>query len=409
MLRSNKTPQVIVLSAGPNGLGVVRGLWLRGVKAGVIGYQPGEPVMYSRLPVFKQVLTAANPKDKIEQLTRMLEPYHSQDVVLIATSDWFISFLDDHRDHLSKFFRFVIPDRGLTDLFIDKTSEAKAVGKAVPVPKTLCELPDSAEGLLGALRLPIIIKPRSHRHMVLGKKNIQLYDNDQVIEFYDKFGHTLESVIAQEIIEGPDSNLWVCNCSFNRRHELIGAFIFRRLRLSPPHYGVTSYALSESNQKVFDLVAKLGKELEYSGPAMVEFKYDPRDDDYKFIELNPRLGLINYFDTRCGINNVYATYRLSGDGNWRPASIPRQKDGKIFLSFYEDFYSRRTDGESIGGIIKDYLSDFLKPHIFIYFAWIDPSPAFGMAWVHSRQILQSIRRKVFRAHSSVPRRGAKNS
>lgn len=42
--------------------------------------------------------------------------------------------------------------------------------------------------------------------------------------------------------------------------------------MSPPHFGVCSFAISASNPTVLGLAAKLGKGLGYTGHAALEFK-----------------------------------------------------------------------------------------------------------------------------------------
>jgi D-aspartate ligase len=388
-----------VLAADGNGLGAVRSLGRRGLSVATIGHSATDVSLHSRYPKQKYCLTAQGEADKEEQLLVILEKLRGNDIVLIPTSDWFVTMVSKHKGELSGRFKFCLPPREIADLMIDKARETEKVSGIVPIPKTVRVLPDTPDEFLSMLSLPIIVKPRSHEHMVLGKKNVQLFSREEVEAFYRKFGAVKDRVIAQEIIEGEDGLQCVCNCFFDENSNLLQAFTFQRLRLSPSHYGVTSYALSGYNQEVIERTATLGKQLGYVGPAMAEFKLDRRDGMYKFLELNPRLGMCNYFDTVCGVDNVYATYLLAKGE--KPAPSNGMKSGVVFLSLYEDFYSRRRDGEKPVGILKDYLSNATKPHVFMYFTWRDPMPAIMHGLRLSKAVTKSLIRKL---HGVITRR-----
>lgn len=382
-------PAVAVLSAGPNGLGVARSLYLQGLRPIVISRHAADVVNYSRLPAKKIVLSA---DDQASELLACLQQLPAETIV-IPTSDWFVSFLADHNDELKHHVRFLLPSPAVATMLIDKARETECVAAILPVPATVQQLTD-AEALCSTLSLPIIIKPRSHLHMVLGTKNRILYTEQDVQQFFANYADVLSCVIAQEVIVGADNCQWVCNCFFDQNSNMVQAFSFNRLRLSPSHYGVTSYAISQHNEEVFALSERLGKALAYVGPAMIEFKFDQRDQTYKYIELNPRLGMCNFFDSRCGVNNAYAYYQTLVGNDL--VNRPCMQDNVMFLSGYEDFFSRRNDGEHIIAILRDYLRHILKPHVFIYHVWWDPMPSFRMLLKQLRSVINAVAKRVKR-------------
>jgi D-aspartate ligase len=380
---------VVVLSAGPNGLGVTRSLYLKGIRPVVITRDATDVVNFSRLPKDKIILPAETEAQRRVLLDLLLNLPKSS--IVIPTSDWFVSFLSEHDEILAEHVRFLLPAPQISDMLIDKALETEKVASILPLPATIQKLTD-ATALLEQLSLPVIIKPRSHQHMVLGSKNRILHTKSDVAQFFQQFASMLEHLIAQEVIPGDDNCQWVCNCFFDRNSDMVQAFSFNRLRLSPSHYGVTSYARSQHNEKVIALSKMLGKALGYVGPAMIEFKLDSRDGEYKYIELNPRLGMCNYFDTYCGINNAFACYQLLSSGTLNCAS--QMKDNVMFVSLYEDFFARRKDGENIGQILQDYLRNALHPHVYIYFVWWDPMPALQMALVQLQSVFKTIFNKI---------------
>ncbi len=395
----NNNYSAIVLGIGATGLGAIRGLGREKIPTCLIAYSDKEIALKSRYPAKKIALKSTNQDDKRKELFEVLDGLNAN-LTVLPTSDWFVSAFTEYQESRNNRFRSCMPDRSITEGLIDKALETRMLEGVLSLPKTVQELPEDVSILQNNLRLPIIFKPRSHLHFVLGRKNIRVEDESQLVSFYKKFGSVLHHIIAQEVIPGDDSALWVCNCTFDRESNIVGAFVFRRLSLSPPHFGVTSYAISEYNQTIVDKCQTLGKSLNYQGTAMIEFKFDHRDNDYKYIELNPRLGLCNYFDTRCGINNVLYTYLLaSQDENMLhklPAQQPRQRNNVIFASVFEDFYSRKQDGQSLSSILRTYMADAAKPHVYIYFALEDAVPGIVMVSRDLSRILTSLFKKLFR-------------
>lgn len=382
--------KAIILAAGPNGLGALRSLYKENIRADVITADNNEPVMSSRLPIRKVVLNNAGNS---QELLEVLLNWPKSGQVLLPTSDWYVDFLVTNQEKLSEKFKFVLPKGELSSKFIDKKEEIELVKDFVELPKTITVLPESKDELLRLIDLPIIIKPRSNELNYIGQKNILIYSDEELVEFYAKFNDILQYCIVQDIIVGDDENLWVCNCVFDLQSNLINSFIFQRLQLTPPHFGVTCYAESRLNEEVIRQVKKLGEGVGYVGPAMVEFKVDDRDGKYKYIEVNPRLGLCNYFDSSCGKNNVYATYCVAMGLTF--VEQP-QKVNRMFLSFYEDLYSRFRDGQKSKQVFQTYFSNVRKMHTFMYFSWIDPWPALVMGYRQWKRTFLSIINRVIK-------------
>lgn len=393
-MSEDRGPVAIVLASGVNGLGAIRSLAERGIRVAVIAESGEDICLHSRYPVDRFFLRHSRQDAGIDELRRLFSEFDYERAVVIPTSDWFVAALGDERLELPQGYAPVAPGPGLARMLIDKADETARIGEILSIPATVTPLPDAPEAMLDRLRLPIIVKPRSFAHMCLGAKNVVLRSRREVHDFYEHFGEFRQRLIAQEVIEGPDENLWVCHATFDRESRIVSAFTFRRLRLSPPHFGVTSYAVSEVNQAVIELVARLGGELEYTGPAMVEFKWDPRDASYRYIELNPRLGLANYFDARCGTGTAYASYCVAA-GLPPPDKIV-QLEGAIFVSVYEDLYARRLDGESLWGVARDYLRFVGRRHIFAYWSLRDPWPGLLMAIRDAKRTLGALARKALR-------------
>ena len=375
---SSGKPPAILLGRTLNVLGAVRGLARHGVRPIVVTDSRQDPVLKSRYPIECHVVHPATGP----ALLQLLDRYRNQGLVIIATGDETVAFLGKHAAVLEANFRFVLPPKRVIDLFTDKRAETAAMRSlGIPLPRTVGRMPLSAQQLAELIDLPLLIKPRSAADRgVLKAKNHAVRTSVELDAFYAAHGQHLDLVIAQEIIPGGDDHLWGCNCVFGHDSRLLQVFTFNRLGTAPPHYGVTSFAISKANQEIISYAEKIGRLIDYVGPAMFEFKYDSRDGTYKYLETNPRLGMTNFFDTSCGVNNMAMIYELALNGKTAAASMPavsstRQQYDVVFIDLFQDVISRMQDGERLGSIVRRYGRYLGRRRVGAYWYWRDPLPA----------------------------------
>ena len=372
--RGGRSPEAVVLGKGPNALGAIRSLAFAKVPVGLVSPDRDDPVMRSRYAQHKHVF----PGDVLvagAEFCDYLEAHLSQGSVLIPTSDALVQWMASYRVRLGESFRFCIPSDRVVALLLDKARQVEAVrGFGILVPHTT-EMTRPVDEITASLSFPMIIKPTTPQALRdLGEKNHIVDAPAQLRDFVREHSGLLPRLLAQEIVPGPDSSQWVCNCTFDRDGRLALAFVFQRLSLYPPHRGQTSYARSRPNAEVVALVEMIGRKLEYTGPAMIEFKLDERDHRYKYFETNPRIGQCNFFDTWCGINNVYATYRLAL-GRDLPEALPAQRNDVMFINLLFDVRGRLSDRQGIASMSLLYLRHLRFPHVGQWRYWRDPIPS----------------------------------
>jgi D-aspartate ligase len=376
---SLRKPPAILLGRTVNALGAVRGLARHGIRPIVITNSKHDPVLRSRYVIRGHLV---HPTDD-SALLRLLDSYRNERAIIIATGDAFVSFLCNNAASLQTDFHFILPAKHVIDLFIDKRVETAGMQSlGIPIPTTIGQMPSTAHQLIDYIGFPLIIKPRRDiDKSVFRVKNYIIRTPQELDGFYKTHRQHLDLVIAQELIPGDDDRLWVCNCVFGYDSQLLQTFTFNRLGTAPPHYGSTTFAISKANNEVVHYVATIGRLLGYIGPLMVEFKLDPRDQVYKYLESNPRLGLCNFFDTSCGINNVAMTYELARKGRSTQDAANKvgsgvlQEDGVVFIDLHQDLVSRVQDGESVKRIVARYLKYLRRKRVGAYWYWRDPLPA----------------------------------
>ena len=362
----------IVLASGLNGLCTVRSLGVAGVTVFAVVSAPSSPCVYSRYGrAFKR-----EPREPLlNTLGRLRRDHGVTHGVLMATSDGEARELAEAMDQLPQGMHFAGPSSATVALLMDKRTEIETISRVSDLlPRSLAEIPDSPAAVLCALALPIIFKPRTQQMAdQLGMKNVVVSTPEALSAFFERFDRSLDLFVAQEVIPGDDETIWQCNAVFNQKHALVSAFTFQKLGMSPPHFGVTTMGRSLRNDEVIARARRIGEALGYVGPAGMEFKRDPRDGCYRYIETNPRHGMTNWFDTSCGVNSALRAYQLAlGD---EEAVHPLQDGERIFIDLHADLVSRLVDdAEPWTSVLRRYLSLMTVSRVPAYWWWRDPLP-----------------------------------
>ena len=372
MPEAARRPWAVVLSSDLVGLGAVRSLHAGGVPTIVVMLDPLEPARASRYG--HKILVPKSHDVEGALLDALAEVNRKPRPVLIPTSDHLVHFVAKHRAHLEVHYRCCIPPDAAINIAMDKARDTQLLqGTQIPLPKTVQMLPASPAELIRQLGLPIIVKPRTHLDKEgLGWRNVIIRSVADAEAFYRTSDAVLGRVIAQELIPGPDEALWECICLFNADGAIARAFTFRKLSTMPAHYGATSRGRSERNDALVDLAIAIGKRFNYVGIADIDVKYDARDGQYKYFELNPRLGVCHYFGTRCGTNVTLDAYRLAC-GDDLPEGAP-QVEGRTFLAVLEEIGGRLQDGDSWLAVLRGLLVALLHRPVGAYFAPDDVWP-----------------------------------
>jgi D-aspartate ligase len=393
---STPHPRAVVLCADINGLGAIRSLALAGVPTLAVTLSREEPVLHSK---FGEKLVLDNESED-SLVTQLLRSARRSDV-LMPTSDAFVSFICRNRSLLESRFQCCVPPNHLIPLLLDKADQDQRIRDlSVPLPRTIRTLPPQPQDLISALALPLIIKPRtSEIAKRLGIKTIPIHHAEHLTDWYSTHSSHLPEFVAQELIPGGDGTQWVCMCVFDHSQRLVSCFTFQKIRTAPPGFGVTCFAKSEWNPQIAATVERIGARIGYTGPADFDFKYDKRDGTYKYIEINPRLGMCNYFGTRCGVNCAYDSF-LTTLGRETPVHLEAQRDGIMFLNVFDDFYGRaggpRKSIWSVCAALWDYASVAVrfKRIKYAFFDLTDPAPWRWTTRRDLRRVFASLRQKL---------------
>lgn len=216
-------------------------------------------------------------------------------LVLFPTDDLFIENLYSIREKIED-FAFLPFNPGNIISASDKAVQYQFCEKlGVPYPKSvelknINDVPD----LANRLRLPIIIKPNKRedlkikvfRSVTISSKN-ELSTHQESLKTYFEKG---VSFLASEIVPGHTNGTIYAYVGYRspKTKTILNEWIGRKLTQYPDDYGVFSSASNEAPEIIRAHGQALLNGMDLYGICEPEFKYDPRDGDYKLMEINLR-------------------------------------------------------------------------------------------------------------------------
>jgi predicted ATP-grasp superfamily ATP-dependent carboligase len=155
--------------------------------------------------------------------------------------------------------------------------------------------------------------------------------------------------------------------------------MYQRIREWPLGFGNGCYIQQVQEPLLEQITTPLMKKIGYYGIVDAEFKRDPRDGIFKFIELNPRVWMQNSFPSRYGCNLPYIAY-LDAIGKPIDTQIPCIPHKKInWVYFQQDLQSSRAAIQTGTLSLYAWLGAYNLRNDYAVFAWDDPLPFFMLA------------------------------
>jgi predicted ATP-grasp superfamily ATP-dependent carboligase len=163
--------------------------------------------------------------------------------------------------------------------------------KGLPIPRTeFLRSRGDAERAAEELPFPVVLKPPMSADPIWEEKSkLKAYVLSTPGEFlaaYDRHAPFADVLIAQEWIEGPSSNLYSCNCYFDRDGKPVATFVARKLRQWPPDTGESCLGEECRNDVVLEETIRLFQGVGFRGLGYVEMKRDARTGRHFIMEPN---------------------------------------------------------------------------------------------------------------------------
>jgi len=385
-------PIAVVMGGSVNGLSFVRSLGRRGVPTLLLDTDPLIG-MYTR---FGRSYLLPNPEKKPSEWLDLLEyvaDLTDEPRVIFMTSDLHALFVSQHSAWISKHFKFIAPTASATGKIVNKREQYTIAQNAgIPIPET--HFPESEaeiRSIAEQISYPCIMKSyQAHAGREKISKKVLLADSsDELVSNFLEYALDDVPFMVQEIIPGPDSNLYGYLALWSEDSKELAYVTKRKLRQSPPHYGDGSLQITTVADEVRDLSVKLLKEFDYCGYAGVEFKLDDRDKSFKLMEINPRTVSGNQIAISAGVDFPWIGYNYLLGKQIDPASIRFTPDVRYVNEEWDfkAFLTLRKSGELSYRAWRKSIKGARARSIW---ASDDPGPMFTVLWRMFRAALRKI-------------------
>jgi predicted ATP-grasp superfamily ATP-dependent carboligase len=115
--------------------------------------------------------------------------------------------------------------------------------------------------------------------------------------------------MIQEYIPGSDSDIAVCCCFMDAKHEMTAYFTARKLRQNPPLFGTGCAVETTDIPEIVPIAKRLLQAVGYTGIAEAEFKRDSAAGTWFLIEVNPRHWDQHEIGAHIGVNLSWIAYQ----------------------------------------------------------------------------------------------------
>jgi D-aspartate ligase len=315
---SNTLVPIVILQSAPSlqhgGLSVARTAGRLGIRVYWVHGQSRPPAATSRY-VYRTFRW--NESAPAETSVEYLLDYSRQigrEPILIPVDDTAAIFIADQAEALRE--RFLFPDQpaGLARSLSSK-KEMYLLCRKMGIPTPEVAFPDSGDDVAAFVEsavFPVVLKRIAgwlpeHRT----QDSVTIINNpEELLEEYKKIENPGEpNVMLQEYIPGSPDSFWAFAGFFTNESEGLVGFTGKKIRQSPPFRGVTTLGICLKNETLEKTAVDFMRKVSYSGIVDMEYRYDRRDDQYKLLDVNPRIGAqFRVFVDSNGMDVVRALY-----------------------------------------------------------------------------------------------------
>jgi D-aspartate ligase len=369
------TPGALVMGADYRGLGAVRSLGRRGIPVWVIK-QGGHLVAATSRYVRRRVpWPDGDDSRKIDSLLELAARHDLNGWMLLPTDDHTVALVSQHHQVLKSQYRLTVPPWEELRWACDKRLLHSLAGElGIHQPWTVW--PSCREELAELdYPFPVILKPavRLRPSSLAIPKAWRADDRASLLARYDEASALIppENLMVQEIVPG-GGEAQFSYAALCRDGYSIASVVARRIRQYPRDFGqLSTFVETVDEPQVAEAAARLLAASRFTGLVEVEFKRDPRNGQYKVLDINPRVWGWHTLSRRAGVDFPYLLWLLV---NGEPNPEVRGRAGERWMHMSADL--QVAIQEILRGqlSLRAYVGSLLGSLESAIFAWDDPAP-----------------------------------
>lgn len=322
-------------------LGAVRTLGKRGIYVIVGSESKIGQSFYSKY--CKQKVIYPNPRSEAEFVDFMLDYVKNNSVdVLLPIGYLSTTALSKHKEDFEPYVKLPVADYSSMEIAADKyrtMTAADKVGVKTPkmflTPEEITSYPVVMKGIMEAGKVTYVNSAE------------------------DFIKHKIDQAIIQEYIPGEGYGFFAL---FNRG-KARAIFMHKRIREYPITGGPSTVAESIYDPKLERIGLDLLESLNWHGVAMVEFKKDSRNGEYKLMEINPKFWGSLDLAIASGVDFPYLAMKMALDGDI-DAVFSYETGIKFRWLFPDDVLHLFSSPGSLGAFLGDFLDKNTRSNIW---------------------------------------------
>jgi predicted ATP-grasp superfamily ATP-dependent carboligase len=373
--RAKDVPGAVVIGGDYQGLGIVRSLGRRGIPICILDDERSIS-RYSRYATYGvQVPDLRNQDTTVQTLLDLAKRLDLKGWVLFPTRDELVAAISHHRVALSDVFRVPTPSWDTIQWVWNKRNTYKLARELnIPIPETW--FPDTFADLdqINA-SFPLALKPGVKEHFFYATK-AKAWRADSRAQLQQLFSRANElagprEVLIQDLIPGDGKNQFAY-CAFFKDGKAVGSMVSRRLRQHPHEFGRASTFVETIDLPILEsLSERFLRAINYYGLVEVEFKLDPRDGQYKLLDVNARTWGYHSLGFAAGVDFPFMLY---ADQIGETAMASRGIPGHLWIRLLTDVPTGIVEVSGRRMRLRDYLESLCRVHTDAVFSKEDPLP-----------------------------------
>lgn len=306
--RQIEKTSAVIIGLGTNGLSVARSLGKKDVPLTILEEKKKYKQVHLKTKYGQKVLLdSLIGKDLINYLRSVKTPF-----VLFPTTDRQVKWISSNRYLLPERCKLSFPKSEIVDLLLDKKiffNFCSENGFTIS-PYNIIEKHDDIIKATQTLRFPLIIKTSSKKYIKGLAKAYIIRSKNELLDIWNTLRKLSEKYIAQEYIEGEDTDIYFCLQYINRHGELKASFTGQKIRQWKPLCGGTSSCHPAETPQLHRITYEIFKKAGFWGLGSIEYKKDKRDGKFYIIEPTVcRTDFQQQIAEANGVNIPYISYQ----------------------------------------------------------------------------------------------------
>lgn len=302
--------------------------------------------------------------------------------LLLPSNDHAVLTISRNKKRLEEYFKVITPGLEIVENIYDKSRLLIVAEKTkIPFPSTFFAQGVNIQDF--PMSFPVLTRGRFGLDFYKATGRKAFLAND-LHEFRDQLAQikktiSLNQTLTQELIPDDGTNKTVSFCAFCVNGEIKAYWMGEKLREHPIRFGTATFAMSIYVPECYSQSVPLFQALDYTGVCEVEYLKDPRDGQYKLIEINARTWLWVELAKACGVDFAKLAYEYV---NGIKSEYPREYERDVcwFNPFTDTTYAIKA---MLKGQLRprEYMKSLLnRRRINALFQKGDSKPGFAYAY-----------------------------